>query len=208
VRARWANVVAVAAVALVAAPAAARGAPSAQCRAEQAGERAWVAVTLDDLLEPQLLRLVALGLPGRLRVEVSLYRRRSLWFDALVAQDTRVLALAWSRPEGGLLLEGRRAPDPARLELAPSTLRPRSGPPLGAGHYVTVNVRLEVVTADSLGEVARWLVAPQDRGAVRREGEAGGGASNAGVLPRVLVNYLAADLARTARARCPLAAPP
>jgi hypothetical protein len=191
-------------VVLVATPAVARGEPSARCRAERAGERAWVTVTLDELMDPELLRLVSLGLPGRLRVEVSLHRRRRLWFDALVAQETRVVGLAWSKPDGALLLDGRRAPDPARLELPPSPLRPRSGPPLGAGHYVSVNVRLEVVTAASLGEVARWLVARQNRGE-RREGE-GASPSNAGVLPRVLVDYLAADLARTASTRCPVMA--
>jgi hypothetical protein len=64
------------AVALVAAPVA-RAAAGVHCRVERAGERAVVAVTLADVLDPDLRRLVELGLAGRLQVEVTLHRRRA-----------------------------------------------------------------------------------------------------------------------------------
>jgi len=187
-------------------PAAVLAQPGLVCHAERAGERAWVAVTLTELLDAELLRLMSLGMPGRLRLELAIYRRRGFWFDALVAQETRVVNLAWSRPANSLLLDGLRAAEPRRLELPPTTLRPRAGPLPAAGHYVTVSARLEVVTAASLGAVARWLVSPP-----RGEGEdaQNGGqgrapAGRASLMSRVLVEHLAADLARTASGQCPI----
>jgi hypothetical protein len=162
--------------------------PAASCRAERAGQRALVATEVIELLEPGLRRLVELGLVGRLRVEAALYRRRPLWFDQRVAEQVRDHGIGWSRTDRTLLLDGQRM-DPAALARGRMTLpflsllpgRFRSG-----DHYVEINLRLEVVTSASLGEVARWLVDDADRS----------------VVPRALVDYLAADLARTSSCRC------
>jgi hypothetical protein len=167
-------------------PALAWAAPGARCRAEQAGPRALVDIEVTDLLDQQLQRLVELGLVGRLRVEAALYRRRRLWFDQRVTEQVREYGIGWSPTDRGLLVDGQRV-DPAarrsgRLPLPFLTLPGR----LRAGaHYVEITLRLEVVTAASLGEVARWLVAGADR-----------------TVPRALVDYLAADLARTGSCRC------
>jgi hypothetical protein len=167
-------------------PTLAWAAPGARCRAEQAGQRALVSPEVTDLLDPQLLRLVELGLVGRLRVEAALYRRRRLWFDQRVTEQVREYGIGWSPSDRALLVDGQRANPAAwasgRLLLPFLSLPGR----LRAGaHYVEINLRLEVVTSASLGEVARWLVAGADR-----------------TVPRALVDYLAADLARTGSCRC------
>jgi hypothetical protein len=168
-------------------PRSAWAAPGARCRAERAGQRALVATEVTDLLDPQLLRLVELGLVGRLRVEAVLYRRRPMWFDQRVTEQVREHGIGWS-PEGRtLLVDGKRS-DPAAWALGRVPLPFLSLLPCrfeGGAHYVEISLRLEVVTSASLGEVARWLAAGDERS-----------------VPRVLVDYLAADLARTSRCRC------
>jgi hypothetical protein len=146
-----------------------------------------VETEVTDLLEPQLLRLVELGLVGRLRVEAVLYRRRPMWFDQRVTEQVREHGIGWS-PEGRtLLVDGKRTDAAAwaqgRVPLPFVSLLP--GRFAGGQHYVEISLRLEVVTSASLGEVARWLAAGRERS-----------------VPRVLVDYLAADLARTSRCRC------
>ncbi len=104
-------------LALFVAVPAARAAVGVQCKVERAGERAVVAVTLADVLDPDLRRLVELGLAGRLRVEVRLHRRRAFWFDSQVGEDVRQSVLQWSRQRSSMLLDGQPV-DPARLDAA------------------------------------------------------------------------------------------
>ena len=179
----------------------ARAAVGVQCKVERAGERALVSVTLADVLDADLQRLVELGLAGRLRVEVNLHRRRAFWFDAQVGQDVRQSVLQWSRQRSSMLLDGQVV-DPRRLTL-PFVLRPRRGGLDEGEHHVDVAVRLEVVTASSLGAVARWLAAGRPGTSGRREGDDDDQAATP-ILPRALAGALAADLARTARGRCTL----
>jgi hypothetical protein len=186
-------------LALFAAVPAARAAVGVQCKVERAGERAVVAVTLADVLDPDLRRLVELGLAGRLRVEVRLHRRRAFWFDSQVGEDVRQSVLQWSRQRSSMLLDGQPV-DPARLTL-PFVLRPTQGSLAEGEHHVEVAVRLEVVTASSLGAVARWLAAGRP-GADRPREQDDEDATP--ILPRALAGALAADLARTARGRCVL----
>lgn len=189
------------------------------CRAERAGDRALVQVTVDDLFDRELLRLVELGLVGRLHTEATLYRRRGFWFDARLAQSRQVFILSWSKEpashaHGVFRLEGGTIADPQRLALPLIALRPGDDAPADvaandpdrdpAARYVEIKLRLEVITARSLGRVAAWLVtgdsgAKQSEGAVRTDDEAPVPKT---ALPRALVDYLAADLVRTASNRC------
>lgn len=165
-------------------------APAATCLAERAGGRALVQVSVHDLFDRELLRLVQLGLVGRVHVELTLYRRRHLWFDARRATASRDAVVTWSRAATSFALDGGRIADPQRLALDTFSLRP-DDEAIGAGaHYVEINVKLEVVTARSLGQMAKWLV---------QDGSEGEGASG---LSRTLVTYLAADLARTVAGEC------
>jgi hypothetical protein len=172
---------------LLARGAAAEGPAQLQCRAERAGERTRVEVTAADLFDRDLLHLVRLGLDGRIAVDAVLYRRRPFWFDQREDAAGRASLVTWSRSRGAFALDGQ-AVDPARLTLPPLVLRADAG----GAHYVEVRVRLEVVTAGSLVQVARWLVHGQGEGATPS------------VLGRSLLSQVAADLARTAITRCPV----
>lgn len=177
--------------------------PALSCRADPAGQRAILQVSLANLFDEELLRLVQLGLVGRLRIQATLYRPRALWFDARLAETSRELAVSWSREEETFTVEGRPVSHPNRLELPELVLGPAPGSD-GAGDqaYVEVNARLEVITASSLGQVARWLVRGKP-GATRRAAP-DRAESSSPLVPRALVEYLAADLARTTIGSCPL----
>ena len=70
------------------------------CRAVLAGTRALVDATVHGLLDRDLLRVVKLGLAGRLTVETTVVRRRHLWFGRVVSRTTRDLPLVWSEERG------------------------------------------------------------------------------------------------------------
>jgi hypothetical protein len=173
--------------ALLAMAAPARAEPAASCAAERAGDRVQIRVLLSELFDEELLHLVRLGLRGRIHLEVTLFRRRRFWFDQRRASEIRAAVVAWSHAQGRFTLDGRPVESPAALTLAPLTLRG----PGGGHHYVEVNARLEVVTVESLGQMASWLVRGKERDA-----------SGPSRLGRSLVSYVAAELARTAGAYC------
>jgi hypothetical protein len=175
-----------AALLLLSAPALAEGPARVFCRAERAGQRALVQVTALDLFDRDLLHLVRLGQAGRIELEAVLYRRRRLWFDERRTADRHTTVVSWSRKRQGFLVDGAPG-EPARLVFPPLTLAPVDEAPA----YVAVTVRLEVVTAGSLVQVARWLV--------RGEGSEGPDPS---ALGRSLLSQVASDLARTAVSRC------
>jgi hypothetical protein len=163
------------------------GATKAQelaCKAVLAGTRALVDATVHRLLDPELLRIVKLGVAGRLTVEANVVRRRQLWFGRVVAATKRELPLTWSEERGVFELDGRALPDPENLSLERIVL------PLGeAGdpraYEVEVTTRLVVVTQGSLGRVANLL-----------EGE------NDSALTRTLLDAIANDLTRSANGTC------
>ena len=165
------------------------GAAKAQevaCKAVLAGTRALVDATLHGLLDRELLRIVKLGVSGRLTVEASVVRRRQLWFGRVVAATTRELPLIWSDERGVFELDGRALSDPEHISLERIALSlgetddPRA-------YQVEVVTRLVVVTPGSLGRVAHLL-----------EGESDS------ALTRTLLGAIANDLVRSANATCPL----
>lgn len=184
---------------------AAEAQPSVQCRGDAAGHRVLLRVSLADLFDQELLRLVQLGLVGRLRVKATLYRRRAVWFDARLVEVSRELAVSWSREEETFTVAGQPVEQLNRLDLPEMVLSSAVEEDRNPGElYADVSARLEVITASSLGQVARWLV----RGSRRGPGSSGQAPeraeSGSPVVPRALVEYLAADFARTTSARCPV----
>ncbi len=140
-------------------------------------------------LTPELDRLLRLGLAGRLEVQLTLLRRRKLWFDAQVdaTQFTQVLSFS----QGGYLLDGRpMSPTAASLELERTAWTLEEPPESDDSFVVQLNVRLQVVTASSLGKVASWLTqgesAEDERSAVTRN----------------LLRTVAEDLTRRASGQC------
>lgn len=159
-------------------------AQEAACRAVLAGTRALVDATVHHLLDRDLLRLVKLGLAGRLTVEATVVRRRHLWFGRVVSKGTRELPVSWSADRGVLELDGRPIGDPEHIALERIVL------PLGESedpstYQVEVQTRLVVVTESSLGRVA---------GLFAGEGDS--------PLSKTILSAIANDLTRSANATC------
>jgi len=163
--------------------------PGARCTATLTGRRVVVRPEAQAFLTEDLDRLLRLGLAGRLEVELTLLRRRKLWFDARVdsAQLTQVLSFT----RGEYLLDGRPLSSGAvTLELERTAWTLQQAPEPGDALVVQVNVRLQVVTAASLGKVASWLTQGQPEEA------------EASPVTRNLLRSVAEDLTRSAVGRC------
>jgi hypothetical protein len=165
--------------------------PSGRCRAVASSKSVSVHVELDDLFSGELLRLLTLGLEGRLRVEVELLQKRSLWFGKRVARQSLELTVARDPQGEGLLLDGEiLLLDPERLRL------PRLQLPLDGGdpqrHEVQVRAQLRVITAGTLGKMATWVAGGDGKQEERS-------ALGAGVL-----SLLADELARSVELTCPV----
>jgi hypothetical protein len=156
------------------------------CKAVLAGTRALVDATVHGLLDRELLRIVKLGVPGRLTVEASVVRRQKLWFGRVVAATTREILLTWSEQRGAFDLDGHALPDPEHLSLERITLSLGEAGEPGA-YQVEVVTRLTVVTTGSLGRVAGLLAAESDS-----------------ALARTLLGAIANDLTRSGNGTCPV----
>ncbi|HYV45343.1 MAG TPA: hypothetical protein VFA20_10800 [Myxococcaceae bacterium] len=165
--------------------------PLARCSALLANGRTLVDVAADHLLSDDLVRLVRLGMTGRLQVEVTVIRRQPFWFDAVVLEERRELVVTALAEGSGLLLDGTRVlRDVDRLELDRLALRPRPEvlPEEVDRYRVEVKLRFQVITAGSLRQVARWITS--------------GDGEEQGAVSRRLLDAVASDLTREASARC------
>lgn len=163
--------------------------PRALCTATLSGRRVVVRPEAQAFLTPELDRLLRLGLAGRLEVELTLLRRRKLWFDARV--DTTRLTQVLSFSQGEYLLDGRPlSPTAASVELERAAWTLEEPPESGDAFAVQVSVRLQVVTASSLGKVATWLT----------QGESTQDERSA--VTRNLLRTVAEDLTRHASGQC------
>jgi hypothetical protein len=180
----------VAAVALGASPARAEE-PRVTCVATRGGRRVLVRPEAHAFVPAELDRLLRLGMAGKLEVTLTLVRRRRLWFDARVSETRLTQVLAFSKDEG-YALDGRPLSQGAgALELERVAWTLEEPPEPAEDFAVRVEVRLQVVTAASLGKVAAWLT----RGEPRGEGEDG-------ALTQNLLRTVAEDLTRRASGRC------
>ncbi|RKH47722.1 hypothetical protein D7X55_11395 [Corallococcus sp. AB049A] len=167
---------------------------SAACTATLSGRRVMVRPEARAFISPELDRLVRLGLAGKLEVELTLWKRRAFWFDANLdsARITQVLAFT----QEGYVLDGRELTGGVgtlELERVAWTLDAR---PESDEHFVVqVEVRLQVVTATSLGRMARWLT----------QGEP---TSSGTPVLTSLLRSVAEDLARQASGRCDVSRQP
>jgi hypothetical protein len=163
------------------------GAAKAQevaCKAVLAGTRALVDATVHGLLDRDLLRIVKLGLSGRLTLTTSVARRRQFWFGRVVATTTRELPLTWSEDRGAFELDGRPIGDPEHLTLERVALSlGESDDP--RAYEVEIATRLVVVTQGSLGRVAGLLAGESDS-----------------ALSRTILGAVANDLTRSANGAC------
>lgn len=170
--------------------------PRVACVATRSGRRVLVRPEALAFLSPELERLIRLGLAGKLEVTVTVLRQRRLWFDARVGETALTQVLAFSR-EDGFALDGRPlASGPASLELERVAWTLEEPPEPGAVFIARVEVRLQVVTAASLGKVAEWLT----RGGRRETG------AEDGTVTQNLLRTVAEDLTRRASGRCDVGA--
>lgn len=169
--------------------------PRAACTASLSGRRVVARAEALAFVSPELDRLVRLGMAGKLEVELTLWKRRSLWFDARVDGTRLTQVLAFTR--GGYVLDGRPLPEGSgtmESERVAWTLDAR--PEAEERFVVQVEVRLHVVTAASLGRVASWLTQDKDDKAEERSG-----------LTGTLLRSVAEDLSRSASGRCDVVRP-
>lgn len=165
--------------------------PLARCSALLASGRTLVDVAVEHLFSEDLVRLVRLGLTGRVRVEVTLLRRQPFWFDAVVLEERRELTVSAVAAVGGLVLDGtRELREVDRVQLDRLALRPRPAvePEEVRRYRVEVKVHFQVITAASLREVAQWI--------------ASGGEQEQGAVSKRLLEAVANDLTREASASC------
>ncbi|MBU8899035.1 hypothetical protein KRR26_25815 [Corallococcus sp. M34] len=185
---RWLGAAWVAATGLLASNARADE-PHVACVATVSGRRVLVKSQAFAFMSSELERLVKLGLAGKLEVELTLLRKRALWFDTRVEGAVLTQVLAFTR--GGYVLDGRplaSGTEPLELERVAWSLE--TAPATDERWVVRINVRLHVVTAASLGRVAEWLTQDPDEGEARSP------------MSKTLLRSLAEDLARDASGRC------
>lgn len=161
---------------------------SAACTATLSGRRVMVRPEARAFISPELDRLVRLGLAGKIEVELTLRKRRAFWFDAHLDSARLTQVLAFTRD--GYVLDGRElSGGVGTLELERVAWTLDAKPEADEHFVVQVEVRVQVVTAASLGRMARWLT----------QGEPS--SSGTPVLGSLL-RSVAEDLARQASARC------
>jgi hypothetical protein len=185
----------VAAVGLFAPMARAEEPPRVTCSASRVGRRVVVRPEALALVAPELERLMKLGLAGRLEVELTLLRRRPLWFSERVDATKLTQVLAYPAKEGGWRLDGRPLASPGTLELERVAWVLEEEPEAETAFVVEVEVRLQVVTAASLGKVAKWLTRGEETEAERS------------ALTSGLLRTVADDLTRGAEGRCAVQGP-
>jgi hypothetical protein len=154
------------------------------CKAVLAGTRALVDATVHGLLDQELLRIVKLGVAGKLSLQTSVVRRRRLWFGRVVAATSRELPLTWSPERGVFELDGRAIPDPEHVSLERIVL------PLGESedpraYEVEITTRLVVVTPGTMGHVTGLLAGESDS-----------------ALARTVLGAIASDLTKSADGTC------
>lgn len=158
----------------------------AECTALWSAGRALVTVELDRLLDAELLRLIRLGLSGHLRLRLSLVRTHALWFDEGLAEEQAEAVITWSPSEKRYVLDGHRTVDPEKLVTERFVLRPDAAHDPRGTYRIDVHAELQVVTAQSLTQVAEWM---------------GAASADSQVGQRVL-RTLESDLTHAVDARC------
>jgi hypothetical protein len=157
-----------------------------------------VSSTLLGFFDPDLLRLIRLGMAGRLEVDVALQRKRFLVFSEAHASERYQATLSYDERAQEFRIDGRAVgAEPQSLTLDRVALTLRAPPPEGA-QLVRVAARLEVVTASSLLQLARFF-GGRERDEAARDAEGGGSG-----LSGLLVKSLLQDLARSASGSCTL----
>jgi hypothetical protein len=162
--------------------------PSVRCDAVQQGKRTLATVQVAQFFDKELLRLIRLGLEGRLKLTLVLVKRRSMWFDDDVMRLNRTSVVSWDKKKRTYLLDGVPLAATAldALLLDRIALGRRDTNTAGS-HYVEVDAELQVVTVSSMMAAAKWVT---------------GGGDDGDVITTQLAKVVVADLARSASTSC------
>jgi hypothetical protein len=168
--------------------------PRARCQAVQIGKRTLARVDLTGFFGKELLRLVRLGLEGRLRISLALVHRRSMWFDDVVLRVDREVTLSWDEETRQYLVDDLPV-DPTALEpLVIDRIALGRRDDTAGSHYVELSVRLQVVTVTSLLSAAGWA--------------SGGGMARKDVVSTQVARAVVNDVTRKASSSCEVRRPP
>lgn len=166
-------------------------APSARCQAAVVADRVVVRVELHGFLDEETLRLLRLGLRGRIATEASLLRKHWGPFEKTLASAAQEAELVVIDDRQTLTLNGRARLDPERpVALERLALRLGETPPPKSRLMVRASVRLQVVTLSSLSKAAAWATESTEE-------ETGGS-----ILTRGLLAAVVDDLTRAASCAC------
>lgn len=165
--------------------------PKALCQAQRLPHgRALIDISVQDLIDPELARLIQLGLGGKVRVEIILWQGRPFWFDKNLYSDSRNLNLTWSPSDEVLILGDTPIGNREFINLDPVSLRISEDVSARASLYFEVSLHLEVVTMDSLTKLAHWMVGREEK------------EKNRAIVPTTILQAIAHDLSRDVRTHC------
>jgi Domain of unknown function (DUF4390) len=131
------------------------------------GEWAVVDARLDDLFEDRVVQSLERGMPATIQVHAELWRKRGLWFDALVNTFDASVRVRYGTWDESYHVE-RQGGESIRfgsLDSAETYLERPWALPVGrlatlspnARHYVVVTVTLKPLTAEDVREVEGWM---------------------------------------------------
>jgi hypothetical protein len=133
-----------------------------------------ITFTVRDLFSPRIVETLGRGLPATLDYEIQLWKKRSVWFDKLVAVNRLSYRVKYDPWEEGFRIETRGGISPAIFDVEQierSLCLHVTGrvadmellEPL-ATHYVAVRATLKLLSAEDVGEVETWLSDGSDGG--------------------------------------------
>ncbi len=165
--------------------------PTASCGARLVGDRVLVSMELRSFLDEETLRLVRLGLVGRVHVELGVYRKRWGLFEQTVALQSSDASVEYSRSDRRFLLDRRLVVDaPLALKLPVQSVRLGAVAQPATSLSLRAEARLQVVTVASLSKVAAWATGAE------------GDQASSDVLTRGLLSAVVEDLTRSAECTC------
>jgi hypothetical protein len=168
---------------------------AAECQAQLLGDRILAAISLRGFVEEETLRLLRLGMRGRVRIDAAVVRKSWGVFEHTTAARVVESQLSSARDKQDLLVDNRtRAPaaGPIRFERMALRLKERDVPVDRL--ILRVTVQLQVVTVSSLSDAAAWATESTDD------------ETSSSLLTRGLLAAVANDLTRSAECSCAVTA--
>jgi hypothetical protein len=168
--------------------------PSVTCQAQVVGDRVLATISLHGFVEEETLRLLRLGMRGRVRVDAAVLRRRWGVFEEAAATRVVEAQLSSTPEKQDLLLDDRtRLPPSGPLTLERLALRLSDRDAANGRLSLRATVQLQVVTISSLSKVAAWAT------------ESSSDDAPSSLLTRGLLAAVVNDLTRSAECTCSVA---